>query len=53
MLSKVLMKAGAVRAWAMMNKAVFQTVLLYDSERWVLTGAIFGNSSGFCHGVDR
>ena len=39
MVVKVLMRMGAtVPAWAMLYKAVVQTVVLYGSKSWVVTG---------------
>ena len=41
MVAKLLKKSGAaVRALEIMYKAVVQTVLLYGSDKWVVTGAM-------------
>ena len=46
------MKVGAtVRAWAMMYKAVVQTVLLYGSESWVIMNAMMKVLEGFHHQI--
>ena len=54
MVVKVLMKAGAaVSAHVMVYKAGVQTVLLYGSESWVVTGAMLTVLEGFHHRVFR
>ena len=48
MVAKVLMNMGlTVRAWAMMYKAVVQTVLIYGSGSWVVTDVILKLLEGF------
>ena len=48
------MKSGAaVRAHAIMYKAVVQTVLMYGSEIWVVTGDMLTVLEGFHHQVTR
>ena len=50
MVAKVLENMGAtVRYWGEMYKAVAQSVLLYGSERWVVTGGILKVLDGFHH----
>ena len=52
--AKVLMVTGAaVRAQAMIYKAVVQTVLIYGSNRWVVTGSMLKFMDGFHHQVAR
>ena len=38
---------STVRAWAMMYKAVVQTVLIYGSGSWVVTDVILKLLEGF------
>ena len=48
MVEKLMMKAGeTVQAQVVMYKAVVQTVLLYRSKGWVLTGVMLNLSEGF------
>ena len=50
MVAKVLGKTGApIKARDIMYKAVFQTVLLYGSESWLVTDAMLTMLEGFCH----
>ena len=52
--TKVLINAEeAVQAWAMIYKAVVQTVLIYGSEIWVVTEDILTVLEGFHHRVAR
>ena len=52
MITRVLAKMGAtVRARGMMYKAVSQSVLLYDSGSWVVTGDMLKVLTGFHHWV--
>ena len=54
MAGKVVTKTGAtVQAWGMMYKAVMQLVLLYESESWVVTGAMIKLLEAFNNGVSR
>ena len=54
MISRVLEKTGAtIRYQGMMFKAVDKSVLLYGSERWVVTGNIIKVVEGFHHRVYR
>ena len=54
MAEKVLAKAGAV-VWTqeMIYNAVVQTVLVYGSEIWMMTGAMLTVLEGFHHWVAR
>ena len=48
MVTKVLTKTGVlIRSQGTMYKAVVQTVLLYRSKGWVLTGVMLNLSEGF------
>ena len=50
MIQKLQTNIGAmVRARSMLYKAVAQTVLLYGSESWVMTGAMMKVLEGFHH----
>ena len=50
MVARVLERTGAmVRDQGDMDKAVVQLVLLYGSERWVVTGGILKVLDGFHH----
>ena len=52
--AKVLTKTGAtVRAQEIIYKVVLQTVLLYESDSWVVTEAMLKVLEGFHHRVDR
>ena len=54
MVAKLMTKAGVVvRLQSMIYKAVFQTVLLYGSDVWVVTGAILTVLEGFHHRLAR
>ena len=54
MVVKVLVKTGAVvRARVMMYRAVFQMVLIYGSESWVVTDVMLKVLEGFHHRVAR
>ena len=54
MISKVLINTGAkVRACGMIYKVVAQTVLLYGSDSWVVTGEMLKVLEGFHHRVAR
>ena len=47
-----MMNTGAtVQSWVMMYKAVFQTVLIYGSDSWVVMDAILKVLEGFHHRV--
>ena len=48
MISRVMAKMGAtVRSWGMIYKVVAQSVLLYISEIWVVTGGMIKILEGF------
>ena len=50
MVARVLERAGsAVRAWGAMHKAVAQSVLLYGSKSWVVTGEMLKVLEWFHH----
>ena len=52
MLKKLLTKTGAtVQAQAMMYKALVQTVLIYESETWVVMDEMLKVLEGFHHQV--
>ena len=54
MITRVLAKTGAtVRACGMMYKAVDQSLILYDSESWVVMRDILKVLEGFHHRTDR
>ena len=54
MIARVMAKTGAtVRKWGMMYKAATQSVLLYGSESWVVTGDILKVLEGFLHRAAR
>ena len=54
MVSRVMEKAGTtVQARAMIYKAVVQTVLLYGSKSWMITGAMMKVLEAFCHEISR
>ena len=54
MVSKVLAKTGStVQARGMLYEAVSQTLLIYISGSWVVTGAILKGLGGFHHQAAR
>ena len=54
MIVRVLAKTGAtVRARGMVYKAVVQSVLLYGTERWVVTEEMLKVFKGFHHWAER
>ena len=54
MIERVLAKTGAtVWSWERIYKAVVQSVLLYVSERWVVTGDMLKILEGFHQRADR
>ena len=54
MVAKVMAKAGAtVCAWVIMYKALVQTVFLYGSDIWVVTGLVLMVLESFRHRVAR
>ena len=54
MVEKVSMRTGvAVRARAMLYKALVQMILLYGIKRWVVTGEMLKVLDGFHHRVAR
>ena len=54
MVSRVMEKAGTtVQARAMIYKAVVQTVLLYGSKSWMITGAMMKVLEAFHHHIAR
>ena len=54
MMGNVVSKMGEmVRAWGMLYNSVLQSVLLYGSESWVVTGTILKVLEGFHHQVAR
>ena len=54
MAAKVVMKTGEmVWTWGMLYKAVFQTVLLYGSNIWVVMGVMLKVLEELHHWADR
>ena len=52
--AKVVTKTGAmVQVWALFYKAFVQTVLLYGSDRWLVTGFMLKVIEGFHHWAAR
>ena len=54
MVEKLVLKMGAtLQSQVVVYKAVVQSVLLYDSESWVLTRAMLKVIEGFHHQVGK